>query len=356
MRKAVRKPVDHEIHILDEKESRALKITHRKVYVKAAIAGVLGVVLLYIPHHYMPWLFPSRSFWIPVYNDYLDIEIEYLVYGWILVFIEIWYLTYLNIHAVNDISVICGYPYPNDPRFDDNVNQLVRVGLEKKHKRLTELGIDPYDGLSKWGVFLFQILLRMKAMLSNLVWKFLVARLLGRYAFRLLVNLFSAPLYAAWNVYGARKVMTEARVQIIAPPLIDRFAQIMYDQHRDNVLFRNNIYEALQAISVSKRSFHHNHFVLANTFLNKFNIPVQDEPEFRPHYLKSLKEYDDETRKAIIKLFIFGILIDGRLSAVEGRSIARLYFDKTLPYSLEEIQGWSKDFYEGRGLEDFFNH
>lgn len=344
-----------QLYMLSEKELTALRKIRISTYTKVGIAGALGVILLYTPYHlFHESLFPSHSIWIPYYENYIDLEIEFIIYSIVLVFLEIWYLTYANIKAVSAIAQACGSPNEKDKNFEENLNSLINVGLEKKQKNLAKIGINPYEGLSKWSVTIFQLLIKLKATISGFLWKLLVTKLLGRYAFRMLVDLLGAPLYAAWNIFGSRKIMNEARVRVMAPPLIYKFTEQLHDEFKDDNNFRAVIYSTLQAISTSKRSFHYNHFLLATAILTKFNVPIEEEPAYDEDFLEKVDELDPSIHKAVAKLLVFGIMIDGGLSRREKRSLLELKEDNVLPYTIAEVKEWSISYFEGRGLEEFF--
>ncbi len=344
-----------DLFILSAEEKEALRKIRNATYLKAGLAGALGIILLYVPYHlFGETLFPKRDIWIPFYENYIELEIEFLIFSIVLVFIEIWYLTFVNIKAVDRIAKACGCLNPIDTNFEEDLNSLINVGLEKKHKELEKVGINPYEGLSKWGVFAFQILIKLKAAISGFIWKIFVSKILGRYALRMVVDVLGAPIYAIWNIYAARKVMNEARVRVMAPPLINNFAMQLEAEFKDNTEFKSVIYPTLQAISISKRSFHYNHFLLATSLLTRFNIEVNPDISYDSDFLKKVDELSPKIQKAVSKLIVFGILIDGGLSQIEKRSLIRLKKEGVLPYSLEEVKVWSKNYFEGKGLEDFF--
>ncbi|PIE87076.1 MAG: hypothetical protein CSA03_02365 [Bacteroidetes bacterium] len=353
--KNVRTQATDNLFLLSEEEKKSLKSIRNQTYLKAGLAGALGVILLYVPYHlFEETLFPKRDIWIPIYNDSLKLEIEFLIYSVVLVFIEIWYLTYINIKAVDAISKACGCLDPEDPKFDEDVDSLIQVGLEKKHEELKKVGINPYEGLSKWGVLAFQVLIKLKAAISGFIWKLFVSKILGRYALRIVVDVLGAPIYAAWNIYGSRKVMNEARVRVMAPPLINHFSLQLEKEFGENEEFRSVLYSTLQAISVSKRSFHYNHYLLATSLLTRFDIEVKSDPSYDKDFLKKVDELTLPVQKAVSKLIVFGILIDGGLSQIEKRSLIRLKKEGVLPYSIETVKKWSNDYFEGKGLEAFF--
>lgn len=347
---------DEQLYLLSEQEVKSLHKIKVNTYIKVGLAGFLGIALLYVPYHI--WgevLFPKRDVWIPLYNNTLPLEIEFIAYSLVLVFLEIWYLTYVNIQAVSKIAKTCGSPNPNDPNYAKNLESLVNVSLSKKQKDLEKLGINPYEGLSKWGVIVFQFLIRLKATVSGFLWKLIVAKILGRYAFRMLVDLLGGPLYAFWNILASRKIMNETRVRVMAPPLINRFSEQLYDEFRDNSQFKKVLYDILHSISTSKRSFHYNHFLLATVLLSKFEIEVNENTDCDPDFLSKIDQLPKELHTPVAKLLVFGIIIDGGLSSIEKRSLRKLKNDGVLPYTFDEVKQWSNDYFEGKGLENFFN-
>ncbi|MFT5777258.1 MAG: hypothetical protein ACI837_000189 [Crocinitomicaceae bacterium] len=346
---------EDQLFILTNSELAALQKIRMNTYLKVGIAGAFGVVLLYLPYHlFGETLFPKRDVWIPFYENYIELEIEFIIYSIVLVFTEIWFLTYTNIKAVSAIATACGTVGENDPNYNENMNALINVGLEKKQKSLSTIGIDPYEGLSKWSVLIFQTLLKLKAAISGFLWKLLVTKLLGRYAFRMLVDLLGAPLYAVWNIWGSRKIMHEARVRVMAPPLIYKFTELLHAEFKGDKSFNKVIYSTLQAISTSKRSFHYNHFLLATSILTKFDIPIEDDPYYDPDFLEKVDDLAPAVQVAVAKLLVFGIMIDGGLSSREKKSLIQLKDENVLPYTVEEVKKWSVSYFEGRGLEDFF--
>lgn len=347
----------NELFLLSEDELLGLKKIRNSTYLKAGLAGVLGVALLFVPYHiFGEILFPVSRIWIPVYGAYLDVEISFILYSLVLVLAEIWYLTYVNIKAVSAIAKTCGHPNPNDPNFEHNINALIAVGLEKKQKDLESIGINPYEGLNPIGLFIFQLMLRLKATVSGILFKLLVKKALGRYALRAVIDFAGMPIYAFWNIWGARKIMNETRVRVMAPPLIKRCAELLYEEQKDNPEFKKVLYDTLQLISESKRDFHYNHFLLSITTLEKFGIVIKEEPPYNDDFLEEIPTFSQLTQQGIQRLFIFGIMIDGHLSLREKKAIRLLIEKKVLTYTEAEIAQWSKDYFAGKGIEGFWGN
>jgi hypothetical protein len=344
-----------ELFILSENEVEQLKKIRFQTYVKAGVAGTLGVLLLYIPYHlFEEALFPVSHVWLPVYEGYIDVEVSFLIYSVVLVLFEIWYLTYLNIKTVSSISRLCGHPNPTDENYENNLNALISVGIEKKQKQLESIGINPYQGLSKIGVTLFQMMLKLKAAVSNMLFRILVKKMLGRYALRFVLDFAGIPVYAFWNIWGAGKVMKESRIRVMAPPLIKKLANDIFLEQKENKEFVESLYDTLQLISESKRSFHYNHFLLSITMLDKFGVEINEELVYNDDFIEEIPDYSDLTKKGIEQLFVFGIMIDGKVSLREKKAVRYLVEKKVLSCSENDVIQWSKDYYNGKGIESFF--
>lgn len=345
----------NELFLLSEDEVQALRKIRITTYWKVGLSGVLGVALLYAPYHiFGASLFPETQVWMPIYKDYIPVEIGFLIYSLVLVLLEIWFLTYTNIKVVARIAHACGHPNPQDQNFENNVDVLIAVSLEKKQNQLESIGINPYEGLNPWGVFMFQTILRLKAAASGFVFKLFVKKILGRFALRAVIDLAGMPVYAFWNILGARKIMNEARVRVMAPPLIKRCAELLYVAQKENPEFKKFLYDTLQLISESKRSFHYNHFLLSVCLLEKFEIEIKDEPPYNEGFLEEVPALSAQTRRGVQQLFVFGIMIDGVLSRREKKAIRYLIDKKILEYTEEQVEQWSKDYFAGRGIEAFF--
>lgn len=346
----------NDLFLLSENEISLLEKNRKTTYLKAGTAGVLGVILLYVPYHiYGSTLFETHDVWIPFYEQYIPLEVSFLIYSVVLVFAEIWYLTFLNINAVSNISHICGHPNTSDENYESNLNALVYVGLEKKQKQLKSIGINPHDGLSKFGLILFQVAIKLKAAASNIVFKLLVKKALGRYALRFVLDFAGIPVYAFWNIWGSHKVMNEARIRVMAPPLIKKLVHKVYLDQKDNPEFRYYIYDTLQLISQSKRSFHYNHFVLAICVLDQFDIEIKREPQHNPNFLDDIPKQSEKTINGIEKLLLFGIIIDGKISFREKRAIRFLIKKGVIQQKEETVLGWSKEYFKGKGINSLIN-
>jgi hypothetical protein len=119
---------DNGLFLLSIEELEKLKQIRKATLLKAGLTGAIGVILLYAPYYvFGANLFPANKIWIPYYEDFVELEIGFLIYSLFLVLFEIWYLTYLNIKSVAAIARACGHPNPNDPNFENNIDSLIAL-------------------------------------------------------------------------------------------------------------------------------------------------------------------------------------------------------------------------------------
>ncbi len=342
---------DTRAHVLTDVEAKALKKIQFWAMFNAAIAGALGVVVLYVPKYI--WgeaLFPVTDVWLPFYDDYIQVEAVFLLFSLVLVVIEIAYLTYNNIQTVKKIAHACNYPQLEDPFYEVNMKSIIAVGLEKNVKAQSQIGINPFAGLSRWQVLTFTILNLAKAAMTNFLFKLIVKRAFGRYAIRILVDLAGIPVYAFWNAYAARFVVKESRVRIMANPIIKDFALTLKEEQKDNQEFRDELYYMLDFVAITKRKFHANHYMLALVVLDAFDIEHDPNHEYDEQFLERMKtKASPLTIAGFSKVNLMGMALDGTISQKEQFKIKSWRDDGIYNYTLEETKKTTDEFFSGAG-------
>ena len=81
-------------------------------------------------------------------------------------------LTLLNIVGVHEIAVATGFLTADTK--PGRMPDLLSIGLERKTTEVTRYGIDPFEGLHPWMLFLFNLVLRLKGWLANQAVRYLV--------------------------------------------------------------------------------------------------------------------------------------------------------------------------------------
>lgn len=348
-------PEHDEYHILNKNEAQKIKNLRVKSIIMAAFLGIMGVITLYLPMFFFKNSFLTQEFIfnVPWFGE-IPIMIYFIMYGLILAILEIVGLTILNLYTVRKIASICGFPSLDDPLYDWHIDTLFEVSLEKKDKALLTFGINPHEGLSQLSLFFISTMNILKATLSNIIAKIILWRVLGRFAIRAYVDLVGIPIFAFWNAYTTNRVIREAKVRIMAPELIYQLTEELYEKFKDNEQFKSVLRDGLQLIAVAKRNYHHNHFILVEKLLKVFEITQEDIAD-KKTLLNKVKNLDWQVKNGLSKLFIFGMIIDGKLSIREKKTLKEMREQTGIEVDFIKVKQWEKSFKEGKGLDNFFD-
>ena len=348
---------EDEFHILNENEVKSIQQIRNWALGWSIALGVLGVLMLYIPYHlWQKTLFPETTLHLPWVGTQ-NLPIIFTIYSTILVVIELYYLTIVNLQAVHKMAKVCGFPQKDDPDYEKHLEGLYSIGMERESKEMQKYGINPLAGINKYYLMLVVILNRLKGTITNLLIKLIFKRLLGRIVLRVYIDLLGMPVYAFWNALAAHKVLREAKVRIMAPNLIKQLTNNLYEDLSHDEEFKDFLYDALQLIAVVKRTFHHNHYLLVEKLITKFDIPIKEEQAEmlkKDELLEKVKGINGEAREGIAKLCIFGMMIDGSLSKKERELLDELQSLDLIEYDWQTLKKWEQSFVSGQGLNEFF--
>ena len=344
---------DSELFLLNDDEIKTIKRNERLAIWTAAFFGMMGVILLYTPQLEWPQLFPSYT--IIAFERPFAIPFVMMVYSFILVMIEITLLTFLNIWCAHEVAVATGFLTHANKQSTHKRNLLVDIGLEKKNKQELKYGIDPLQGINKTALLTWNFFFLLKATLSNMVFKVLIQRMLGRYALQSVKDFAGIFIFSAWNAYGTKVILKEARVIIMGQNLIEQVvAKIKVDQE-PTPEFKSLLYDTLQYIAINKRDFHQNHYVLTKMLFTIYKIEPKETHFLEEGYLNKLKAANEEEKKICILLIIMGFLLDGDISVREMLQMHELRNQGFLDLETETIKQYEQDFLNGKGIDGLIN-
>jgi hypothetical protein len=341
---------DKHVHLLNPTELQAINRFEKWALLASGLIGTVAVLLLYLPQYAFPQLFPTHEFDLPVVGK-TAVPLVATVYGIVLVFIEIWALTLVHLYCIHHMAVATGYITDKTKFLEGKQKKIMAVSTEEKDKTLKNYGIDPYQGLKTTHIWLFNLLIALKATLSNMLVKILVRRILGRYAVREVLDLLGIPIFAFWNMMATRTVLREARVMIMGQNLIDSFLPSFEKTAltiKDLPETKTLIYDTLQFIAVSKRDYHANHAYLTSKILPLFEIPIENQHFISKDYAQSLAAADPNLKHFCQLLIIMGLLLDGQISLRERQKVQK---EGILELSVSDLVRLKNDFLEGRGLK-----
>lgn len=340
---------DNQLFLLTEEEIKTIRRKEIIAVWLAAFFGAMGVVLLYIPQYFLPHWFPVTA--ITLLGRTFAIPVVLLIYTIVLVIIEIMLLTFLNIWCTHEIAVATGFLNYQSKKEKDKRTLLINIGLEKKNREVLRYGIDPLQGINKKALMAWNFFFILKATLSNMLFKVFIQRVLGRYAVKAVQDFAGIPIFAAWNAYGTKVILKEARVIIMGQNLIEEVGRRIRNDQKPTEEFKNLLYDTLQYIAVSKRDFHQNHFILTKNLFEIYNIQPEDRHWLEEGYYQKLHTSGKEEKEVCQLLICIGFILDGRLSINEHMQIKELQKEGLIDLSTDEIKNYQHDFLNGKGID-----
>lgn len=347
---------DDALEIINPREALVIRTEMIVIIVISAFLGVMGVVALYVPKYIFPEFFSQKISMVLPWIGNMEVEWIFMLYSVILAQIEAWLLVYYNARSVARISNANGFPVLNAPDFEKHLHSLVVVALEKKDRTIRQFGIDPYYGMSRFGLFIYMLLNRFKATLSNIFVKLVVGRVLGRAVLRIYIDFLGLLVYPAWNVWASIMVIKEARIRIMAPNLIKGLADRMAKEFSEQKEYPELLFHTLSFISQVKRNYNFNLYLLSDALIERFQIKKAKTLLSIPSFIEKLNALPFAERNSLLRLIVFGMLIDGSLTKKEKSILSRLYNEKVLTVTLQTICTWSTAYLTGKGMSGFSSH
>lgn len=347
---ANRETGDGSVYLLNDEEVRLIRKTERNAVIASALIGAAMILILYVPQYLWSDYFSDTAFELPLLQKTIKFSIPKFLFGQALVFIEVFLLTLLGIYCAHEIGVSTGFIDRNSKLNPEKKDILLKISKEYKTREIHDLGINPYHGLGKTRIFLLNLLFTLKATLSNFLVRLFLQKILGRYAFRIILDFAGIPVFAFWNAMGTRKILRESRVIIMGLNLLEQFEKEITTFRTLSEREKTLLYDTLQLIAVSKRDYHQNHYVLSKMIMNRFEIPVEKEHGISPSYLKEIPVTDKTFRSLNEKIIILGLIIDGHISKREKKRIEELKESGVIISNTQQISAIKDSFVYGKGI------
>src|SRR5499426_4914050 len=341
---------DEQLHLLCDREIEHVRQRQRLVMAVAALLSVIGFLTYYLPVYRFPYLFPSIRLAIPLVGAAIRLPWAELLWCVLLTSIELYLLTLLNIFGAHEIAVATGYV--TSVTKHERAESILQIGLEKKTREVSQYGIDPFQGVDRRLLFLFNAVLRLKGWFANQVLRFLVRLLLGRYAVRAVLDFAGMPIYMAINAYSVHAVMREARVIIMGQTLIDLLIARL-PRRELSVAEKELLYDTLQYIAVCKRDFHQNHYMMTKALLEFFHIPTEKYHCLPDDYAERLKQATAAPAALCQLIILLGFILDGRVSWRERMRLQQLNRLGILKESHSDVKRYARDFLNGAGVDSW---
>jgi hypothetical protein len=345
---------DDALHLLNPAEVRAIRNRHHLGVAVSASLAVFGGLAYYLPSYWLPEYFHSIEISLAWFGISFRLPWVQLLWGLIPMLLELNLLVFVNIWAVHATAVATGLI--DDQTKNERVEQLLHVALSEKRKGLLRFGIDPLLGINRGALFAYTLLLRLKGFLGKKVLQYVVRHVLGRLAVRELLDFLGMPIYMFLNAWSTHVVIREAKIHIMGQQLIVELGRRLPPRAEvDDPEARALLYDTLQLVAVSKRDFHANHYLLAKTLIETYEVEFEHEKPLARAYIDRLAGAPERLKRLCALVLILGFVLDGKITRRERRRLRELRAAGALDVDVEQVQCWCQEFIDGAGVSSLLS-
>ncbi len=316
-------------HIKGIPSDRVLKIIAQNTTVNSVIIAFLVGALTTVPAVFFE-VFYKSSLETKEFYIYLSlITISMLI-------IELGVLYWLSLKAVYTLANILGY---EELELDFSVPKeyqieklLVRTALEIPDPNIKYLGIDLQKNISQKKIIFLGLLYKAKVILSSVVLKLLLRKVLGRFGVRVGFEWISIPVTAFWDAFVIAKVIKDAKLRlfgyqlsqfIIHEILTERFLSTMDFQLRIISL------RAVASVVVLSKHYHPNNLLILVKLSQNLKVDEKDDYDNWEIFLKEFALLNPKEKEYISALTAIVASFDGKLSKEEKLFLPQIYQEKT---------------------------
>ncbi len=337
-----------EIHILNSEELNHLKRIEKAAVLRAGIAGAISAFfcsVFGIFSYYYLEIDPNQNI---SWNDFFRF---WILLGPVILFftlLEFYYLYYDGLKSIAQIAFYAGLDLTQDKPY---ISPLAEAALEIQNKNQELLGINPLKKSSKPKLFFSESLYKAKIIITNLLLKFIVSRIVGRVAVRGIFDLIAIPVTAFWDAWICYNILKEARLRAIGPSAIQERIQT-YFPNPENLSeeFKAQVLRSVAYTIVSTENLHPNLAYLVVQLHEKLKpqnleFPINEELLFQNSHQLQKNEL-----LIVAKIMAFAIIIDGKITSKEKNIFNKFVSNAKIPVHLEGLDLELQKIYQGKSF------
>jgi hypothetical protein len=340
-----------DIHVLNPQERQHLRRLQRDAVIRAAMAGGisagLGVLAGILLEPMLLGLGDEAPFdvWLPYFALVTSISV-------LVTFVEIGFLYWDALRTVHRISAVAGLElFPMGSENSSVALALVRAALELPNPPDDLEGVNPRREISKFRFLVGTLIYKLKATATNFILKALLRRIVGRSAFRTLIELVAVPVYAAWNAVICYWVLRQARIRAMGPSAAAEFlSQILQDAGKLDEHAQLAVFRAAGAAIVRTVDLHPNHIAMMQLIERRLGDPGGVQLDDSKLFLEHLATLTPAAQVIALRVLVMASIIDGRIALRERQLLKEAYVVAGYPDDIHKAERLCKAFVRGDDL------
>lgn len=341
---------DHDRHI-DRTELKKIRRSYAISLIFSGLIGAVFVILFYLPIHYFQDFFHQHVIEISLWDFSFDLYWLKELDNILLTISEIVLLGILNVHMINKLAGYLDFPPNGSAQFDLHRSNIIRISLDKKQKGEKDLGLNPFAGMSKMRLFIFLLIVKIKATLSNFLIKFLLQRFASRYLLKIFIDLAGTPVYAFWNAYATSFLFKKAKYYIFSVEITEAITRKIQESSDQKELLRKSLDGLLAYVVALKRDFSEINYFFSSQLIDAAEMEFTNEEKKLLDLNTIQKELKHSETETLMLVFVTGLILDGSISRREKKHIKRLISDYRFESKIIlNINNYLKEYKQGNGV------
>ena len=212
---------------------------------------------------------------------------------------------------------------------------LARAALEIPDPVRKILGIDPLRKVSRRRLLAVGIIYKVKVIMSNVVAKLALRRVLGKSAVRVSADYISVLVTGLWNGVVVWKVAREARLRLVGNLLARHIALREFTPEKLAMLSNRAKLCCLQAVGnsiVLTQNYHPNMLVLLARLYEIIDLEPGNSLDDWDDFMANLDGVREAERYFVLDLLAVAAAFDGKISKLERVTLGQAFQEHTGTY------------------------
>ena len=322
---------DTDIHLKEIPSDRVLQVVSDNITMNAVIIAFLVGALTTVPAVIFEMYFRND---FSTFNYYVWLSVITLL----LLIVEVGILYWIGMKSTYTLAHLTGYDgnhEANLPPEYDIKKMMVRSALELDDPNIEYLGISPHKHISKKWLVVTALLYKAKIMLTSLVIKLALKKVLARYGVRVSWVWISIPVTAIWDAIVMYKVIKDARLRLfgyhlskyITEEIFTDKLMASYSSH-----MREGAIRTVSTIMSFSGSYHPNNIILLIRLSQNFEIDEHKDYDDLSKLIEHLKKSSNEERHILKTLAGIAASFDGTINKAEREALIKIFEESNNTY------------------------
>lgn len=302
------------VHLLDASERAAVRRIERGALTRAALAGATSALAAALADAAVQAHEDSQPvlYWAVVGGVSACAAVG-----------EIAFMSWDALRSAHAISVAAGVILDEQREREQTLAVLARAALEVPSPPDSVAGVNPLRETARWRLLLAGVAYKLKVSASNVIFKQVLRRALGRAAVRAWLQFVSIPITAAWNVFTCARVLRELRVRVFGASLAkDAVARLLPAGVPVPAPLADTLLRAVGASVVRSADPHPNLARLLDELERRLAAPRPPGLDDAALFLRGLAALPPEHGAIALRLLRVAVVCDGRIAKRERALVA----------------------------------